>query len=149
MHTHPLFFFCCTSRICLVRSFASFLRTVFDRSFCDVSADRLTLFFLFPLVPGTWCSFRLHVPFIYTPRQHPVERLSLPSNHRFIPGNSHSRPGSAHSAHRGHGNGQTQKVFVYTSPSPHGERATEIKVRVKVQRGVSVYLTGSPSSAFA
>ena len=71
-----------------------------------------------------------------------------PANPWFRPGTSNSRPGSAHSAHKGHGNGQAQKVFIYTNPSLHGERATEIKVRATFQCEVSIRLTPSHSSTF-
>lgn len=59
-----------------------------------------------------------------------LDRVPLPSNPRFRLGTSQSRPSSAHSTHRGHNNSRTQNVFVYTSPSLRGERATEIKVGV-------------------
>jgi len=88
------------------------------------------------------------MPFIYTPRHQSLEPVPLPSNPRFVFGNSHSRPGSAHSAHKGRNNSQTQKVFIYTSPSLHGERPTEIKVRAGVQREVSIRLITSRPSTF-
>lgn len=106
--------------------------------------NRLTL----SLLARFWRSFNLQAPFVYRPRHHLLDRVVLPANPRFRPGSSHSRPGSAHSAHRGHGNGQAQKIFVYTSPSLHDERATEIKVRVRIQCEVNVRLTTSHSPAF-
>ncbi|KAF9783382.1 hypothetical protein BJ322DRAFT_1110263 [Thelephora terrestris] len=92
-----------TTRIPPVRRFTSFLRT---------------------LIGVLW----LHAPFIYRPKQPLLDRVALPLNSRFRPGTSQSRPSSAHSTHKGHNNGRTQNVFVYTSPSLRGERATEIKL---------------------
>ena len=98
----------------------------FDRRFRAASADRMTDgFFFFPFLRHP-C--RIHVPFIYRPRHQFFERVMLPPNPRFRPGTSNSRPRSAQSA-RSRRNSQTQKVFVYTIPSLHGERTTEIKVR--------------------
>jgi len=88
------------------------------------------------------------MPFIYTPRHHSLEPVSLPLNPRFVFGNSRSRPGSAHSARKGHSDTQTQRVFIYTIPSLHGQRPTEIKVRARVQHEVSSRLTTSHPSAF-
>ncbi|KAF9643589.1 hypothetical protein BDM02DRAFT_3132325 [Thelephora ganbajun] len=79
-------------------------------------------------IPFMTKTTRLQVPFIYMPRQHLLDRIAFPLNPRFRPGNSHSRPGSAHSTQKGHSNSQTQKVFVYSTPSLYGERATEIKL---------------------
>lgn len=79
-------------------------------------------------IPFVTKTTRLHVPFIYRPRQPMLDRVPLPSNPRFRPGTSHSRPSSAHSTHKSHNNSRTQNVFVYTSPSLRGERATEIKL---------------------
>ena len=86
------------------------------------------------------------MPFIYRPRHHLFERVALPPNPRFRLGDTHSRPGSSRSERKGHNNNQAQKVFIYTSPSLHGDRATEIKVRADVQCQVNVRLiTSNPS----
>ena len=98
----------------------------------------MTFFF-----PSLVVFFRLHAPFIYRPKQPLLDRVPLPSNPRFRLGTSNSRPSSAHSTHKSHNSGRTQNVFVYTSPSLRGERATEIKVRVSRLSGARIHLTPS------